>query len=177
MGEVVPLLSAAGPIGAPEPLEPKHVLAGFSSGEPVLDEWLMRRSLANQTRGASRTYVACVENTAVGYYCLSAGAMTRGHAAMPALKRNMSDPVPVLVLGRLAVRSERKGGGIGSGLLKDAIERTLQAAEIAGIAALIVHALHEEAAGWYAKRGFSRSPTKELTLMLPLAEIRANLAR
>lgn len=176
MGEVVPLPSAAGPVASPELLEARHVLAGFNSGEPVLDEWLIRRSLANQARGASRTYVACVGDVVVGYYCLAAGAVVRG-AAVSGLKRNMPDPVPVLVLGRLAVRSGRKGGGIGSGLLKDAMLRTLQAAEIAGIAALLVHALHEEAAEWYLRRGFDRSPTQERTLMLPVAEVRANLTR
>lgn len=172
----MPLLSAAGPIGPPEALEPKHVLTGFNSGEPALDEWLMRRSLANQARRASQTYVACAGDVVVGYYCLAAGAMVRGDA-VPALRRNMPDPVPVLVLGRLAVRSEQKGSGIGSGLLKDAMLRTLQAAEIAGIAALLVHALHEKAAGWYVERGFRRSPTNELTLMLPVAEMWANSPR
>lgn len=176
MGKVVPLPSVAGPIGPPELLEPRHVLAGFNSGEPALDEWLMRRSLANQARGASRTYVTCVGDVAVGYYCLAAGAVVRGDA-VSGLRRNMPNPVPVLVLGRLAVRSERKGGGIGSGLLKDAMLRTLQAAEIAGVGALLVHALHEEAAEWYLKRGFDRSPTQERTLMLPVPEMRANLAR
>jgi GNAT superfamily N-acetyltransferase len=177
MGQVVALLSAAaGPISAPEKLDGKHILAGFNSGEPVLDDWLTRRALANEGRGASRTYVVCEQNVVIGYYSLAAGTVAH-EEAISRVRRNMPDPIPVMLLGRLAVRLERAGKGIGPGLLADAMYRTVQAADIAGMAALLVHALHERAAGFYLKHGFSQSPTGPLTLMLSLKDILANIPR
>jgi GNAT superfamily N-acetyltransferase len=157
-------------------LSPGHTLAGFDCGEPILDEWLLRRALANQARGASRTYVVTEGGVVVGYYCLSAGAVARQEATAP-LRRNMPDPVPIMVLGRLAVRRDLAGRGIGTGMLADAIRRTLQVAEIAGVAALLVHALHQRAAEFYLSQGFHRSPVGEMTLMLALAEMKANHPR
>ena len=156
-------------IKPPEKLTTAHDLASFDSGEPALDDWLRRRALHNETSGASRTYVVCVGKTVVGYYTLAVGAVA--HADAPGrMKRNMPDPLPVMVLGRLAVDTDVQRRGIGKGLLRDAILRTVQAAEIAGIRAILVHAISEPAKRFYEECGFTASPIDPLTVMLPLAE-------
>jgi GNAT superfamily N-acetyltransferase len=158
---------------APQPLADRHELVGFDSGEPSLDDWLKRRAARNQANGSSRTYVICDEqktNQVIGYYCLAAGAV--GHAEAPSsLKRNRPDPVPVLVLGRLAIHKDHHQQGLGTALLRDAIQRTLQAAEIAGVTALLVHALSEQARRFYRSRGFIESPVKPMTLCLMLGTV------
>jgi len=159
----------------PEPLTAAHHLADFTCGEPLLDEWLQRRALANQETGASRTYVLLDETGAVaGYYALAAGALLTKEAS-GRVRRNMPDPIPVMVLGRLAVSTTHQGRGLGRDLLRDAVLRTLQASEIAGFRALLVHALHEKAARFYERSGFRPSPIRPLTLMLLLSDARAAL--
>jgi GNAT superfamily N-acetyltransferase len=159
---------------APQPLSDQHQLADFESGEPSLDDWLKRRAARNQANGSSRTYVVCEGDAVIGYYCLAAGAI--GHAeAPPSLKRNRPDPVPVLVLGRLAIHKEHHQKGIGTALLNDAIRRAMQAADIAGITALLVQAISEQARRFYLSRGFVESPIKPMTLCLMLATIRQAL--
>ena len=156
-------------IGRPEKLTASHDIGGFDSGEPVLDEWLRRRAFANEVTGASRTYVSCAGGKVIGYYALAAGAVA--HAVAPGrVRRNMPDPIPVVVLGRLAVDKNRQGHGVGTGLLRDAVLRTLQAAEIAGIRAMLVHAISENAKRFYLQYGFIESPVDPMTLVLPLAE-------
>ena len=106
----------------------------------------------------------------IGYCCLSAGAI--GHADVPTtMKRNRPDPVPVLVLGRLAIHKDHHQKGIGTALLNDAIRRTVQAAKIAGVTALLVHAISEQARRFYRSRGFIESPVKPMTLCLMLATV------
>ena len=157
-------------LSAPQPLAAHHQLAAFDSGEPSLDDWLKRRAGKNQSSGSSRTYVVCEGETVIGYYCLAAGAI--GHAEAPSTtKRNRPDPVPVLVLGRLAIHKDHHQKGIGTALLNDAIRRAMQAAEIAGVAALLVHALSEQARRFYLSRGFVASPVKPMTLCLMLATV------
>ncbi|MGH9519557.1 MAG: GNAT family N-acetyltransferase, partial [Terriglobales bacterium] len=149
-------------INTPEKLSPDHDLTTFESGEPALDVWLRRRALLNEQSGASRTYVVCVGKKVVGYYSLAVGAIA--HAASPGrVRRNMPDPVPAMVLGRLAVDRSCQGKGIGTGLLRDAVLRTLQAAEIAGIRVILVHAISETARRFYEKHGFSASPIDPMT--------------
>lgn len=161
-------------ISAPHPLADHHVVAAFECGEPSLDDWLKRRATGNQSSGASRTYVVCVEEAVVGYYCLSAGAL--GHADAPsALRRNRPNPIPVMVLGRLAIHKDRQQGGLGTALLRDALTRTLQAAEIAGVAALLVQALSEDAKRFYRSRGFVESTVKPMTMCLILESARRAL--
>ena len=158
-------------ITPPENLSPAHDLSGFQSGEAALDDWLRRRALANEESGASRTYVVTAKKKVVGYYTLAVGAVA--HAEAPGrVKRNMPDPVPVMVLGRLAVDKEFQNLGIGTGLLRDAVVRTAQAAEIAGIRAILVHALSESAKRFYEKRGFVASPVNAMTVMITVAEAR-----
>lgn len=155
-------------LSAPQPLTDQHQCAGFESGEPSLDDWLKRHAAKNQASGSSRTYVVCEGSAVVGYYCLAAGAI--GHAEAPSsMKRNRPDPIPVLVLGRLAIHKDHHQKGLGTALLRDAILRALQAAEIAGITALLVHALSEDAKRFYRSRGFLESPIKPMTLCLMLS--------
>ena len=155
---------------APQPLAGHHQLAGFDSGEASLDDWLKRRAARNQAHGSSRTYVVCEADQVVGYYCLAAGAL--GHAEAPAsARRNRPDPIPVLVLGRLAIHRGRQQQGLGTALLNDAIRRALQAAQIAGVTALLVHALSEPARRFYLSRGFIESPIRPMTLCLMLATV------
>lgn len=155
-------------LSAPQPLAEAHHHAEFDSGEPTLDDWLKRRAARNQANGSSRTYVVCEGDTVVGYDCLAAGAI--GHAGAPStLKRNRPDPVPVLVLGRLAIHREHHQKGIGTALLNDAIRRAIQAAEIAGVTALLVHTMSEQARRFYLSRGFIASPLQPMTLCLMLA--------
>ena len=157
-------------LSAPQPLADQHRLADFDSSVPSLDDWLKRRAAKNQTNGSSRTYVVCEGDAVIGYYCLAAGAI--GHAEAPSsMKRNRPDPVPVLVLGRLAIHKEHHQKGIGTALLNDAIRRSIQAADIAGVTALLVHAISEQARRFYLSRGFIESPIKPMTLCLMLATV------
>ena len=156
-------------IRPPEKWSATHNLSGFDSGEPVLDDWLRRRALHNEASGASRTYVVCIGKTVVGYYTLAVGAVA--HAEAPGrVRRNMPDPLPVMVLGRLAVDKSLQRRGIGKGLLRDAVLRTVQAAEIAGIRAILVHAISEPAKRFYEGCGFMASPIDPLTVVLTVAE-------
>lgn len=160
---------SASDISVPEKLVADHDLTDFVSGEPALDDWLRRRALANEESGSSRTYVVCSGKRVVGYYALAVGVVA--HAGAPGrVKRNMPDPVPVMVLGRLAVDKNFQGRGIGSGLLRDAVLRTMQAAEIAGIRAILVHALSDAAKRFYQDHGFIASPIDPLTVMITVAE-------
>jgi len=157
-------------LSAPQPLADRHRLAAFDSGEPALDDWLKRRAARNQANGSSRTYVVCEGDAVIGYYCLAAGAIGRAEAPST-LKRNPPDPVPVLVLGRLAIHRDHHHQGIGTALLNDAIGRAIQAAEIAGVTALLVHAISEPARRFYLSRGFVESPIRPMTLCLMLATV------
>jgi GNAT superfamily N-acetyltransferase len=153
--------------GPPEKISPEHDLSEFNSGEPALDDWLRRRAVRNEESGASRTYIVRAGNKVTGYYSLAAGAVA--HAESPGrIRRNMPDPIPVMILGRLAVDRGFQGQGIGAGLLKDAILRTLQAAEIGGIRAVLVHAISESAKRFYEAKGFRASPVDPMTLMITL---------
>lgn len=163
-------------ISQPEKLSQEHDLSTFDSGEPVLDEWLRRRALQNDVSGASRTYVVCARKRVVGYYTLAVGAVT--HTEAPGrVRRNMPDPVPVMVLGRLAVDKAFQGRHIGGGLLRDAVLRTVQAAEIGGIRAILVHAISESAKRFYERYGFVASPIDPLTVMITVDEAVKSLER
>ena len=153
---------------APQPLTADHQLNTFNCGETSLDEWLKRRALLNQANGASRTFVAVNENhTVMGYYALAAGAVHHQDATR-SIRQNMPDPLPVMILARLAVDLRTQGMQLGAGLLRDAVERSLAVAQNAGVRALLVHALHERAKQFYLYFGFQASPVHPLTLMLHL---------
>ena len=158
-------------LSAPEKLEPDHDFSSFDSGTPVLDDWLRRRALPNQESGASRTYVICAGRRVVGYYALATGAVAQAEAT-GRIRRNMPDPVPVMVIGRLAIDSSCQGRGLGRALLRDAVLRTIQAADIAGIRAVLVRAISEDAKRFYERCGFQPSPVDSMTLMITVRDAR-----
>lgn len=158
-------------LAAPEPIRPDHDLTSFRSGRRTLDAWLVSRALKNERDGGSRTYVVCEKEAVVAYYCLSTGSVS--HRAAPGyIRRNMPDPIPVMLMRRLAVARSHQGRGIARALVRDAILRTLNVAEIAGARALLVHALDDTAARFYRHMGFVDSPINPLVLMLPLTRAR-----
>ncbi|MBK6659683.1 MAG: GNAT family N-acetyltransferase [Proteobacteria bacterium] len=151
---------------APEPLTAAHWLDDFECGEAELDDWLKRRAVANQISGASRTFVVTDEDGRVcAYYAMAAGAVSH-RVATTRVRRNMPDPVPVMVLARLAVSKSMHGQRLGAALLQDAVQRAITVAENAGVRALLVHALHERAKQFYEHYGFQASPLHAMTLML-----------
>ncbi len=154
-------------VSPPALLTENHDLSLFESGTESLDEWLRRRARANQVSGASRTYVVCEGERVVGYYCLSSGALAAADAPGP-IRRNMPDPVPMAILGRLAIDRSMQGKGIGTALLQDAVLRTAQAAHIMGIRGLLVHAISDDAKTFYEHYGFSASPSNPMTLVMSL---------
>ena len=161
---------------APEPLAPHHIVEHFHCGEPPLDAWLKRHALPNQASGASRTFVVQQQGRVVGYYALAAGSVARIDAPRT-LRRSMPDPVPVVVLGRLAIEARWQRRGLGAALLKDALLRCHAAAAGVGIAAVLVHALSDDARAFYERAGFVPSPIHPLTLLLPIGAIDAALTR
>ncbi len=168
------MTNGAQAVSAPEHLTPEHDVTAFDSGVAALDEWLKRRALANEEGGASRTYIVSAGGPVIGYYALAAGAVS--HADVTGRVRpNMPDPVPVMVLARLAVDRAYHRRGLGAGLLRDAVLRTLQAADLGGIRAILVHAISEEAKRFYERHGFVVSPIDPMTLMITIADARRAL--
>ena len=152
----------------PDALTAAHRVEAFDCGEAELNDWLKRRAFANHLSGASRTFVVADEGgTVCGYYALAAGAVAHGMAT-GAVRRNMPDPVPVIVLARLAVDRRAQGQKLGAALLQDAVRRATGVSREAGVRALLVHALHERACAFYQYYGFHVSPVHPLTLMLRL---------
>ena len=159
---------------APEPLAAHHDVTAFQSGEEALDAWLKRRALKNQISGGSRTFVVCEGPRVVGYYALASGAVSVD-AAPGRFKRNMPDPIPVVILGRLAVNQSLHGQGLGRALAQDAARRVLNAADTIGIRGILVHALSQSAKAFYERAGFDPSPLDPMLLMVTLADLRAAL--
>ena len=158
-----------GEITAPEPITEAHLIESFSCGVPVLDEWLKHRALKNEVSGASRTFVICQDEQVVGYYTLATGSIEHRNAPGK-IRRNMPNPIPVMVLGRLAINQQWQHTGMGRGLLKDALLRSLSVSKQAGIRALLVHALSEDAKHFYTRNGFLESPFDPMTLMIALQD-------
>jgi GNAT superfamily N-acetyltransferase len=160
----------------PRPVKATDDTRDFESGEPSLDRYLADRALANHVGDLGRCYV-CVDaatGKVLGYYTLSAVAVE--HADLPGrIRRNAPDPVPAVLMGRLAVDAAAQGMGFGRFLVRDAILSTLAAADRIGARILLVHALHPRAAAFYARLGFKRSPTDPLHLYLALADARKSL--
>lgn len=159
---------------APRPLGPDHDIASFDCGVASLNHWLARRAAANQVSGASRTFVASEGRTVVAYYALASSAVMPA-AAPGRFRRNMPDPVPVVVLGRLAVATSHHGQGLGRALFQDAAWRVVHAADVIGIRGLVVHALSDEARDFYLRLGLEQSPLDPMTLMVTLADLRASM--
>ena len=162
-------------ISAPEPIGTSHKIGDFTSGVGSLDEWLKRRALANQASGAARTFVVCEADKVVGYYALASGAV-RVAAALGRFRRNMPDPIPIVVLGRLAVDRSYQGRSLGRALVRDAARRVVNAAEAIGIRGILVHAISDDAKAYYFALGFEPSPIEPMTLMVTLTDLRKSLA-
>lgn len=158
----------------PEPLTAAHRLDSFACGDPALDEWLRRRALANQQSGASRTFVLPDDERVIGYYALASGAVATS-SATGRFRRNMPDPVPVVLLGRLAVDRTLHGRGFGRALFRDAALRVLAAADTIGIRGILVHAISEEARAFYTALGFEPSPADPMTLLVTVTDLRSAL--
>ena len=161
-------------LSAPELLTPDHQLASFDCGVPELNDWLRRRALPNQGAGASRTYVVSDARAVVAYYALAAGGINVT-AAPGRFRRNMPNPIPVALLGRLAVDRAYQGKKLGRALFRDAAKRIIHAADTLGIRGLIVHAISEEAKAYYIALGFDPSPLEPMTLMVTLEDLRGAL--
>lgn len=159
-------------LAAPEPLRAQHDTEPFHSGVETLDVWLKRRALRNQAGGASRTFVVCEGSRVVAYYALASSSVVVD-AAPGRFRRNMPDPIPVVVLGRLAVDESWQGRGIGRALMRDAVHRVLAAADLIGVRGLLVHALSLEAKAFYEHIGFDASPRDPMLLMVTLADLRS----
>ncbi len=153
-----------GAIVAPEPLSANHDLTGFNCGESSLNRWLISRADKNERTGASRTYVLTDEQSVVAYFSLSNGHVSRA-IAPGSISRNMPEPIPVIIMGRLAVHIDYQHMGLGSDLLRDAFLRARKASEISAARALLIHALNERAKQFYLHHGFFESPVDPLTLM------------
>lgn len=151
-------------------------MEAFASGKEPLDRFLQRHALMNAAAGSARTYVVSRgPRRVVGYYSLAVGAAEHADAPARVGKGLARHPIPVMVLARLAVDRGEQGRGLGRALLKDALLRTAQAAEIAGIRALMVHAKDRDARDWYAGLNFNPSPGNPYHLYLLLKDLRATI--
>ena len=149
----------------------------FDCGQSALNQFLQRFALVNQKSNRAQTYVSCHDGKVVGFYSLAVGSVAPANAAPRVVKGVPQHPVPVMVLARLAVDHQHQGAGLGKALLKDALLRTAQAADIAGIRALLVHAKDEPARQWYLNWEFEPSPSDPFHLFLLMKDIKAMLGK
>ena len=161
---------------AVQKLDASHDVDAFDCGKEPLDRFLQRHALVNQKAGSAQTYVVCRgEQRVAGYYSLAVGAVEHAEAPGRVSKGLARHPIPVMLLARLAIDRSEQGKGLGKALLKDALLRTAQAADIAGIRALLVHAKDDEARAWYEQFDFEPSPTDPYHLFLLMKDLRALL--
>ena len=161
---------------AVQKLDASHDVDAFDCGKEPLDRFLQRHALINQKAGSAQTYVVCRgEQRVVGYYSLAVGAVEHADAPCRVGKGLARHPIPVMLLARLAIDRSEHRKGLGKALLKDALLRTAQAAEIAGIRALLVHAKDDEARAWYEQFDFEPSPSDPYHLFLLMKDLRALL--
>ena len=164
-----------GAVAEPEPLGPQHDVSQFSSGVPGLDAWLQSKARLNEAKGGARTYVACDGERVAGFYSLAASAIERQRRSSR-VGRNMPEPVPVILLGQLAVDSAYQGRRLGSDLLVDAVRRARAAAEVIGARAIVVQSIDERAKSFYGRFGFRPLSDREpLMLVLRMSEVDALL--
>ncbi len=157
-------------------LGPADSTEGFDCGQPPLNQFLQRYALVNQKANSAQTYVCCLRGEVVGFYSLAVGSVDPEDAPARVMKGLARHPVPVMILARLAVDCDHQGKGLGKALLKDALLRTAQAADIAGIRCLLVHAKDEAARQWYESWEFEPSPTDPYHLFLMLKDLKTLLA-
>jgi GNAT superfamily N-acetyltransferase len=155
-----------------EKLRGDHPIATFDCGNEPLNRYLVRYALQNQQAGAAQTYVGLVGESIVGFYTLAVGQISREEAPERLIKGLARHPVPVMLLARLAADRRWHGRGVGKALLKDTMLRTLQAADIAGIRAMAVHAKDEQAGSFYERFDFVRSPTDPMHLFVLMKDVR-----
>lgn len=155
-----------------EKLRRDHQIEGFSCGSAELDRYLLRHAWANQQANAAQTYVGLHEAEIVGFYTLVVGEVAYADAPERLTKGLARHPVPIMLLARLGVSTRWQSRKLGAGLLKDAMRRTLQAADIAGIRAFAVHAKDEAARRFYEYFGFAASPTDPLHLFVLMKDLR-----
>jgi predicted N-acetyltransferase YhbS len=159
------------------PLAARHGLDEFDCGRPSLNEWLLRHAAQAQASGSARTFVALDGQRVAGYFSLTVGQVDTADVSERVRKGMGNFPIPVVILARLAVSIRDQGRGLGVGLLQEAILRTLQLAEIAGVRALLTHPIDDEAARFYRRFGFEASPIREQQLLLLLKDARRAAAR
>jgi GNAT superfamily N-acetyltransferase len=164
------------PLSSPVPLEASHDLSTFDCGAPALNEYLQKFALVNHRNQSARTYVARRGDVVVGYYTLAAGSVRREDTPARIAKGLSRHPVPIILLARLAVDRGEQGRGLGAGLVKDALLRAVQAADLIGCRAVLVHAKDEAAKAFYQHFGFEPSPVDELHLYLLMKDIKASVA-
>lgn len=164
-------------LSKPEELQRDHDVSGFSCGRESLDDWLKNRAFKSNAAGDSRVFVICdCSREVIGYYAISAGSVCRDDA-VGKIKRNAPGPIPMALIGRLAVRADYQGHGVGPALLRDAVLRISQASEHIGVKGVLVHALDDEAASFYARMGFRPSAASDYHLMVSLQDIAVELER
>lgn len=164
-----PSKSAAPKLTKPAPLSHGHKLDAFRCGEEGLDRWLCKNAETAELTGTARTFVVCRGRRVVGYYSLATGSIAHGEVNAK-LRKNAPDPIPVMILARLAVDTGEQGNGVGAALIRDAMMRVHKAAKLVGARTLIVHALNDRVAAMYRKLGFVDLPPKDQSkaLHLPL---------
>jgi len=160
----------------PRPITPQDDVSEFSCGERTLDNWLTLRAIKNEGGGSSRTFVSIERQSGLiaGYYCLSASALAREQAA-GALARNAPDPVPVILIGRLAVDTRFQGAGVGASLLQDAVLKSAEASRIVGSRAVLVDAIDDGAVAFYRRFGFTAVPRSSRVMYLLTKDIEATI--
>ena len=164
------------PLSKVEPISASHDVSRFDCGvHESLNHWLRRFALVNQRNETARTYVVHRNQLVVGYYSISAGSVSTEDSPARVAKGLARHPIPVILLGRLAIDKQEKGSGLGKALLKDALARIAQAADIVGARAVLVHAIDEPARRFYEHFGFEPSPIHELQLVLLMKDLRAAL--
>jgi len=157
---------------APQPLAAGHPLDAFDCGNPALNEWLIRHARQAHASGSARTYVVVDGQRIAGYFSLAVGQINSLDAPERVRKGMGNDPIPVVILARLAVSMVDQGRGLGIGMLQDAIRRTLVVADQAGVRVLLTHPIDEAAARYYLRFGFEASPARERQLILLLKDAR-----
>ena len=155
-----------------EKLDRSHITEAFDCGIPDLNSFLVNHALTNQKANSAQTYVGCEDRQVIGYYSLAVGSAIHASAPSRVTRGLAKHPVPVMLLARLAVDRHYQSQGVGKGLLKDALLRTAQAADIAGIRALLVHAKDDNAKRWYSAFDFEESATDPLHLFLLIKDIK-----
>ena len=159
----------------PEPLEPRHDVSSFDCGAPALNDYLIDGALTDARAGKSQTQVACRGDSVVAYYSLAAGSVEPDAATGRAATGQGRQPIPVIVLARLAVDLTEQGRGLGEQMLLQALARSAEAASLIGVRAVLVHATDEVARGFYERNGLEPSSTHQLHLLLPVKDIRKTL--